>query len=332
MKPHRRIGIEVELVGPVGASRADLAEAIAAKVGGDVRENWHLDSEPSAHDSIKVFHHMTPAFDVVDRAGELVVRIVDDITIRKDLDTQAVSQAGWSRVVSDDPRFLRMLEPFLAPLDQDPSEIEGLVARMGLVVEHKEAATRLVDSSGASVALVAAMPGERERVAELISPVIEGDTEPWIELVMGPAAELGFSVPIEGATHLHYDAGPFRASGPFSRLVTAFGQHAEGMRELFNTNPNCTRIGRLPEALDELVARPDFEAMAWPEVVELLREVDGISKYLDVNIVHLMLEKPPLDTVEIRTLPSTASGAELTDMVTTVDAIIAGIIEPQGGS
>ncbi len=329
MTPVARIGIEVELIGPAGTSRQDLAGAIAARVGGHVNANWHLDSEPSAHDSIKVFHHLTPAFDVVHQSGDHVVRIVDDITIRKDLVFDARPTPGWSRVVSDDPRFLRMLTSALAPLDQAAEEIADLVAPLGLVAEPKEAAVRLVDSSGASVALVASMPGQRERVAELISPVIDGDRQPWIELVMGAANDLGFGVPVEGATHFHYDAAPFRAPGPFGRLVTTFGEHAEGMRELLKTNPNCVRIGRLPHAIDEIVARPDFSTMTWEKIRDLLKEIDGISKYLDVNIANLMQSEPRLDTVEIRTLPAPANGAELTDMVTTVDAIMQRLIEPQ---
>ncbi len=323
-----RIGIEVELIAPVGGSRRNLADHLAAACGGTVTQNWHLDSEPSANKSVGVFHHMTPAFDVVDGAGRPVARLVDDITIRRDLDFDAAPHPGWSRVVSDDPRFLRMLSGFLAPCGPDLAAVDDIVAGLGLVAEHKESAIRLVDDSGASVALLAHMPGERQRVTELISPVITGDRQPWIDLVMGAVAELGFVVPHEGATHLHYDAAPFRSAQPFRRLVTTFGEHAAGMRELFGTNPNCVRIGRLPEAIDQIVNATDFDEMPWSEIADRIAPVEGLAKYLDVNIINLIRSEPPIDTVEIRTLPSTASASDLAAMVNQVDAVMAGLLKP----
>jgi hypothetical protein len=55
-----RVGFEIELLAPRGATRADLACAVAAAVGGEVALAFHRDSEPSAVPGMGAFHHLTP--------------------------------------------------------------------------------------------------------------------------------------------------------------------------------------------------------------------------------------------------------------------------------
>ena len=84
-----RTGFEIELLAPPGGSRADLAEGLARGCGGTVRRFFHTDSEPSLVPGMDHFIHLTPGFAVVGPDGEERCRLVDDITIRFDLDPAA---------------------------------------------------------------------------------------------------------------------------------------------------------------------------------------------------------------------------------------------------
>ncbi|NKY40400.1 hypothetical protein HGA02_12920, partial [Cellulomonas septica] len=111
-----RIGFEVELLAPVGSDRLVLAERLAADRRGDVVRSFHTDSEPSPVAGVDTFRHLTPAFDVRDAAGAPVARLVDDVTIRADLDgTGSRGHRGWYRVLSDDGRLLRLVERHADP-------------------------------------------------------------------------------------------------------------------------------------------------------------------------------------------------------------------------
>ena len=317
-----RAGIEIELLAPAGCSRLELAELIARRSDTSVVAGWHLDSETSAHQNHRFFHHMTPAFDVTTSAGTPIARLVDDITVQADLDHSAHSAPTWRRVVGDDPRILRMLTSSLAPIGAGMENVAVLAEGFGLVAEAKDEAIRLADSSGASVALVAGMPGERERVCELISPPLRSGLGEWVESTVGAASELGFTVPREAAIHLHYDADLFRSKANVERLLWAFGDSLSEIRASFGTNEHCRRIGPLPSGL--VSAIEDLpENAAWADVAAALRAVDGITKYADVNITQLIAEQPTLPTVEFRFLPGSASVGDILDLVARSDEIVA---------
>ena len=319
MRP--RTGAELELLAPAGSSRSVLAQELAVSVGGRVQTNWHLDSEPSAHSKISLFHHLTPSFDVV-VDGSLYARLVDDITIRSDLDAKHRSELGWGRVVSDDPRILRMISDRLNPIGATFHEVSSAKEVLGLTCIEHEHAIKMVDSSGASVALLAGVPGERERVCEVISPPLADQLPGWLDNVTGTAAGLGFVVPAESATHFHYDAEPFRDLEVFRRLVWNFVEHGDMIRQRFRTNPNCSRIGQLPSRLLDLVDSDEYGNKSWKDVASTVRAMKGVVKYLDVNLTNLVAEDPKVDTVEFRMLPGSISGQDLREMLVLVDAIV----------
>lgn len=301
-------------------------------MGGTVRDDWHLDSETAALEQRSFFHHITPAFDVVAPDGTLVARLVDDITIRTDLDPERRSAADWRRVVSDDPRFLRMLWTAIEPVGPADADHQSVAERFALALEHNDAATRLSDSSGASVAMIAGMPGERERVCEVISPPLTADLPTWVAQVIESAIELNFSVPTEAAIHLHYDASLFRSLDVCRRLVWAFTDTTDAVHQSFGTNPNCRRLGALPDALVELLDDlPDDTT--WSDVVAALSAIEGVSKYADVNLTALLAANPPdwKDTVEFRFLPGSIDAAEINDLVARLDALVRHLVAPTGG-
>lgn len=310
------------MLAPSGATRRDLAVELAAAVGGRVVDGWHLDSEPSAHRDLEVFLHLTPSFDVLDAADEPFVRLVDDVTIIDDLDRAAPAPDGWHRVLSDDARFLRMLEPLLPSVGAPGEPAAAAAERLGLLLEDKGDALRLHDRADASVALITGVRADRQRVAECISPPLDDGPEPWFGRVAEAATAVGCTVPVEAATHLHYDAGPFRAAPVVQRLVWAFAEDHEAIRARFGTNTRCRRTGALSSSLVEVVDAAGFAELPWPEAAEKLRAVDGLTKYADVNLLHLVAERPRIDTVEFRMLPGTLDPEAFAVLCAGVDALV----------
>lgn len=324
----RRIGVELELLAPPRTSRRRLADKLAAATSGTVTMSWHHDSDRTQHPEFGSFRHLTPAFDVTDSAGSPLVRIADDVTIVSDLDRTAAPARHWRRVLAGDRVWLDRLRPFLAPLAPLDAGVEAAGAEHGLTIERRGGTFRFNDPAGALVALVTGVPGERPRVAECISPPLTGGVQSWFELVAGVAADLGFTLPAEGATHLHYDAEPFRNPDAFRRLVRTFGGDLGPMRERFATNGNCRGIGVLDAKLVDLVNDPAYETLPWPQIVARAQATGSLTKYCDVNLQHLLAEVPRIDTVEFRMLPSTLDSSQFADLLSGVEELVDSIVGP----
>ena len=105
----RRIGFEIELMAPAGLDRRSLAVELAGRFGGRLQPVWHHDSEPSLVPELGRFLHLTQGFEVRRADGSPLCTLVDDVTLVAGLDPRAAPAAGWFRVLSDDPRLLRLL-------------------------------------------------------------------------------------------------------------------------------------------------------------------------------------------------------------------------------
>ncbi|MFS4506207.1 amidoligase family protein [Clavibacter sp. Sh2141] len=351
-----RIGFEIELIAPPGASRLTLAERIAAEHGGRITRFFHTDSEPSLVPGMGHFWHLTPGFDVRDRDGGPLATLVDDITIVADLRREQVQAAAQDpghrpgagtrerpdpdlyRVLSDDPRLLRLVAdrtdaaaPYRTVLD-DAAEL------FGTAVETIGPVRRLRDRAGASIAMATALAYGRERPCEIVTPPLRHDHEAALEALLRPARAAGFGVPAEAAVHLHLDAAPFRSTAAFANLVRLFGHWREPLRAELETNPACVRLQALPPALLELVdadadatdsgAAPSGEAERWRRM-QGLAAATGLTKYFDVNLTALLTDQPSRDTVEVRILPGALHGAEIARRAELVERLLARCLRPE---
>jgi hypothetical protein len=299
-----RVGFEVELLTPRGSTRADLARVIATAAGGRVERVFHPDSEPSAVPGMGSFRHLTPGFTVVDAAGRRVCDVVDDVTVVADLDVRAAALPGWYRVLTDDPRLLNLLAGVCDP-DADLADVLTPVAELfGTEVQATDRSVyRVADRDGASVAMAAPLPGERHRPAEIVTVPLERDHAAALDRLLEPAAELGCTVPVEAAVHLHFDAAPFRSPTAFANVVDLFAHWRPALWQLFGTNPACRRLAPPPPALVELL--PKLRAMGtWDEVAAADL---GLTKYSDVNLVNVVRAPAVKDTLEVRILPGAAT-------------------------
>ncbi|MGH8890753.1 MAG: amidoligase family protein [Acidothermaceae bacterium] len=313
----QRIGFELELLAPCGSSRRDLAGALATSCGGSLRPVWHSDSEPALVASLGGrFLHLTQGFEVVRPSGELMCALVDDVTITADLDAAAPAPAGWYRMLTDDPRLLRLLAKVSDPGGSLETSLDGAASLWGVRTERFGQIFR-IESDGATVALAAPSGGERERPCEIVTPPIVADHEAALSELLEVASELGFTVPAEAAVHLHFDGKRFRDAGAFANVVRLFGWWREPLRALLETNPQCKRLAQLPAPLVELVGG----SPSWEELREASAR-GALSKFFDVNLTQLLRDDPLRDTLEVRVLPGTIDAADVLSRAALVESLL----------
>jgi hypothetical protein len=319
----RRIGFEVELLAPSGSDRRALARRVADQVGGRVSTTFHTDSEPSLVPGMGQFWHLTPGFDVSDATGRPLASFVDDITLIADLRDPArpaeVPSAadGWFRILSDEPRLLRLVERHEAadgPFD-DVLRSTGLL--FGSEVDVIGPIRRLDDDTGATVAMATALARGRDRPCEIVTAPLVTDHRATLGLLLGHAQALGFTVPEEAAVHLHFDGAPFRALRPFANLVRLFTLWRGALWSALGSNPAATRVRALPDELLRLVGTAD----TWAGLQTAALEV-GLTKFFDVNLTALLNDAPVRDTVEVRILPGSIDADEITDRAALVERLL----------
>ncbi len=323
-----KIGVEIELLAPRGASRETLARRVAERVGGTATRIFHEESELSAVPGQPVFANLTLGHRVTDARGCWLASFLDDLTLQHDLDKRHVPQPGWYRIVADDVRLLRLAQchcDAAAPLD---SVLAPLAALFGTEAQaHPGGMVRVVDTHGASIAIGAPLPGERERPCEIVTAPIERDHAAAIESLLADARALGFTIPHEGATHLHFDAAPMRNARGLARLVAFYETHHAALRSFANSNPACVRTGGWPPELSRLTGSAAFQSLDWEAARARLAQT-GLKKWCDINLANLVNAPPDKDTVEFRIFPATLDAQDVVRWARRCEAILHFCLDP----
>jgi hypothetical protein len=321
---HWRTGFELELLAPYGSSRRTLAAALAKAGGGQVRPVWHQDSEPSLVNSLGGrFLHLTQGFEVVLASGDMLCTLVDDVTIVADLDPTAVALPGWHRILTNDSRLLRLLARVSDPGGPLETSLDGAASLWGVAAEQHGKIWR-VESADETIALATAAGGERERPCEIVTPPLTEDHAGALERLLGPARDLGFTIPAEAAVHVHIDGAPFREAAALANVVRLFAHWREPLRHLLGTNPNCRRLAALPAELVSVVdGTPTFEAMA------AAATRGGLTKFFDVNLTQLFRHDPIRDTLEVRIMPGALVADEVIERATIVETLLKRCLDPE---
>ncbi len=320
----RRTGFEIELMAPPGVSRRTLATELAGRCGGRVRPVWHSDSEPSLVPGLGRFLHLTQGFEVRRPDGAPLCTLVDDITLLAGLDPRAAAAPGWFRVLTDDARLLRLLARHSDPGGTIDTALAGAASLWGTEVQRHGDVYRLNDAGETTIALAAPLGGERERPCEIITPPLTHDHAEFLEELLGPARELGFTVPSEAAVHLHVDGAPFRAPHALANLVRLFAYWRESLRAVLRTNPACRRLAPLPGPLVAAVQGiPSYDELR-------TAATEGeLTKYFDVNLTQLLTSTPIRDTVEIRILPGAIGAGPIVDRAALVELLLDRCLDPE---
>lgn len=313
----RRIGFEIELMAPRGASRRSLADDLAARCGGRVRPIWHRDSEPSLVAGLGRFLNLTLGFAVDRPDGSPLCTLVDDITLRDGLDPRTPAPPGWFRVLSDEPRLLSLLAEQCDPASELDTVLDAAAALWGTKPAQVGDVYRLDDPAGATIALASPAGAERERPCEIVTPPIGADHHGALAELLAPARELGFTVPVEAAVHLHLDGAPFRRPQVLANVVRLFAHWRASLRTLLQTNPACRRLAPLPGPLvAATTGRP-----GWDELRAAADEGE-LTKFFDINLTQLFAANPIRDTIEIRILPGALDADEIVDRAALVELLL----------
>jgi len=317
-----KMGFEIEIMAPVGGTREELAQRIARRHNGSVRRFFHPQSEHSRVPGQPVFENLTLGFEVLDGRGTPIASFVDDLTLQRDFEKSAGARAGWYRIVADDARLLRLatqhcdasapLETVLIPL----AKLFGTEQQI-----HPNGLVHVVDKSGASIAIGAPLPGERERPCEIVTAPIARDHAAILDELLSEAVEEGCMVPVEGATHIHFDTTPLLSARVMARLVDVFWTLGDDIKALVGANTECVRLGRWPEALPELTRSDAFRAMSWPDARAALAGLE-LSKYCDYNILNIAMATPGKHTFEVRVLPTWLEAGPILEAAALFEAIL----------
>ncbi|MXO55363.1 hypothetical protein GRI36_00570 [Altererythrobacter gangjinensis] len=299
-----KMGFEVELVAPRGSSRLQLADKVARSCGGTVSRFFHPQSEPSDTPDRPTFENLTLAFHVTGSTGEHIASFVDDLTLQADMNKRKAPLPGWYRIIADDGRILRLVMRHCDP-DASHMELLGPLAELfGTSPQpHEGNMVRVVDDRGISVAIAAPLPGERERPCELVTAPIAADHEVVLTDLLGQAAELGFFIPTEGATHIHFDAERLCSARVIAKLVAVLEKFGDDLKRVVGVNANCVRLGSWPASLRELTSGAEFQALEWPDARAALAALK-LSKYCDFNLLNIASRNTAKHTFEVRILPA----------------------------
>ena len=305
-----KVGFEIELMAPPGASRQTLAERLATDIGGTSTPYWHVQSEPSRVPGMPVFHNLTQGFRIeVD--GQWMASCVDDITLQNGLDRQRPPLPGWFRIVSDDLRLLRLIQRHATPTGAIADALTPVADLFGVQATSAEGGlVRVADASGASVCLGAPLPGERERPCELVTAPLSTKHHAILTGWLEAAQQLGFRQAHEAAVHVHCDGAALKHPVVFQRLVRLWHRHGSAFRALVKTNPACMRLGPWPVQVVTQILSPTTRSQTWDELVATLVPM-GLTKYCDLNIANLVLGVRNKPTVEFRVFPGSMDASQI---------------------
>ncbi len=298
-----RVGFEIELLAPVGKSRLDLAKAIANTRHGKVQRFFHPQAEPSLVEGKPIFHNLTLGFKVLDADSQWIASCVDDLTLQNDLIRQAPPLPDWYRIISDDERLLHLVHRQAEP-DQNCAEVLQPIGMLfGTSPEPGPGGMfRVNDLTGASIAIAAPLPGERQRPCELITAPMDNNHHAQLEALLQLAKELDFCAPIEGATHIHFDGTAVQSADAMANLIQLLWTYGETLKQLMGTNPYCRRLGAWPSEIATLASAPEFRKLSWSEAKLQLSQT-GLSKFCDFNLLNCIHPRPTQNTIEVRILP-----------------------------
>jgi hypothetical protein len=297
-----QIGVEIELIAPQGLSRETLAQKFCPP-NGKVRRFFHPQSEPSKVPNMPVFENLTLGFEVFDVQGDLIVKCVDDLTLQRDCLTNMPPKSGWYRIVSDDRRLLELVRQQCNASDSIIEVLNPIAQLFRTELQYGEGnMVKAVDSNNLPIAIASPLPGERERPCEIITPPLKQDYLNYLENLLNTALNLGFSIPHEGAIHIHFDAEALADTRVFMNLVNLFWTYGDNLRQLVGSNSNCQRLGKWHISLWELVNDSYFPLLSWQEAKAELMKLP-LTKYCDFNLKNIVYSLSDKYTFEVRIFP-----------------------------
>ncbi len=311
-----RVGLELEWLAPPGATRDDLARALAKTFRGALRFGWKYHGHGHFPDG-RPDCHLTPA-SRVDVQGAWLASFVDDPTLIDDL---APTTATQRAARTDDVRLAGLAE---RQWSRSPA-LEARLAPLARLFGGEVADDGALDAWGHPLTRWHEVSAERARVCEVVlRPLAPKERGPVLRRVTKAARALGFTVPAESATHAHYDAAPFRSTAVLRQVVLDW--HAQGAhwRRRLEPNPRCRKLGPFPSEVVR-VARAATDPTLPFETFAAALLLAGLRREVDVNLLGVVERHPKQPTLELRCLPGSLEADELLARLAVADALVAGL-------
>jgi hypothetical protein len=301
-----RVGIELELLAPRGASRETLARALARATKKQLEYGFKFhgagflpDGRPDCRltDAVRVPGVATLVDDPtlsVDAGGERLQRArADDVRL-----------ALWAERHCWATSRSRRLSPFLTAFDATRS------------------AQRVIDPLGHPLLVLDADDAGRERACEVVLvPLGRPALKKALRQVCALAAALGFTVPREGAVHAHYDAAPFRTTRGLRALILQFTRERDALLAALQPNPHCTKVGPFPRDVVR-VAEESTDRTAFGTLRAALA-LAGLQREVDLNLLGLVEPFPRQPTIELRCFPATLDAEATLARLEVTDSFLA---------
>lgn len=308
-------GFEIELMATKDSSREVLAGRLAEGLGGTTRRVFYPQSEISTNPAVQGYETLTLAFQVLDDGGRVFALLADDITLNEDIDHDAEGAAGFYRILSAHKPILDLIETTCSAEDDINDVLIPIAELYGSSVVHGEQGVRAVRCRSGIVATALPLAGDRQRACEIISPPLGGDAvflRRYLTKVLTVSRELGFFIPRESATHVHFDAQPLRSATVMRNLALVLLRFGRALRHLCETNDACTRLGTWPQSFVDLVVSPRFLGMDWNEAARAMNET-SVVKWCDFNVLNIFDPFATKRTFEVRILKTTWDAERLVE-------------------
>lgn len=312
-----RVGLELEWLAPPGATRDDLARALAKTFRGALRFGWKYHGHGHFPDG-RPDCHLTPA-SRVDVKGAWFASFVDDPTILDDLAPSAPRQ----RIArTDDVRLAALAE-------RQWSRAPALEARLGPLARLFSGTVEpdgALDAWGHPLTRWHEVSAERARVCEVVlRPLSARERAGVLRRVTKAAQALGFTVPQESATHAHYDAGPFRSTAALREVVLGWAKTRERWLRRLAPNPRCRKLGPFPDEVVRVAHAATDPTLPFETFAAALL-LAGLRREVDLNLLGVVERHPKQPTLEVRCLPGSLDAEELLARLAATDALVASFL------
>ncbi|MDQ6961584.1 MAG: amidoligase family protein, partial [Mariprofundaceae bacterium] len=142
-----------------------------------------------------------------------------------------------------------------------------------------------------------------------------------LESLLSIARKLGFTAPIEGAVHIHFDATVLMSAPVLAKLMRVLWIFGDSLKQLLESNPHCTRLGQWSQDLYDHIQRPEWAELSWEEARQSLAEFT-LNKYCDFNIKNIIHPSADKQTFELRILPVLMHGERIIEIAALFEAIL----------
>lgn len=302
-----KCGYELELLAPAGETRYTIATYLAKHYSCQVTPFFHRESDlwPKSLHS-KPFYCLTRGFRL-EKDGSWQFKVVNDMTIGKQIDLEKSIEEDWYHLLSDDIRLIDLMHSHCDPNAKTPVILLPIAKLFRTTIQKNNDIFQVIGPRSSLICASHRFFGDRNRICELVTAPIHNNHKETLQKVLALMIQKGCTIPEEAAFHIHFDAIDFYTPPLLLRLIRYFHVWSNILKALIPPNPNCTRIGAYAATVIDYAFDKKNQSLSWSQTTDSLKKL-GAQKYCDfnfVNVLNVAKDNPQKRTIEIRTIPMT---------------------------